>query len=248
MSLASWTSVGISLGLFGSCAAGWFLYLRWKDDGRPEALPLRLVATLLGFGSTGAAFLGYNAFTSVGLDVEWSALMHASLPRAVTLSLVIGLVEETAKMLPVVAFLLFSRRLVNLRDWLILAACAGLGFATAESMSLYLHGELTLTDAVARAIAAPIIHALFSAPWGLGLGALILLRRVLPLVAGMTTSIFAHGLYDLIIARPGVPTLLAALVVLGLWIWLIRTVARLARFRPKAHRAALPALPRAVPV
>jgi RsiW-degrading membrane proteinase PrsW (M82 family) len=89
-------------------------------------------------------------------------------------------------------------------------------------------------DGVARALAAPITHALFAAPAGLGLAYAVLQRKYWALALGFAASVVLHAAYDLFLAQPGLQ-LAASGVVLAVWVWLIWVARELVR-RPAALR------------
>jgi RsiW-degrading membrane proteinase PrsW (M82 family) len=148
----------------------------------------------------------------------------------------VGLVEELAKLAPVLPIALFAVHFDEALDGIIYSACAALGFATAETVVALRGGEWSLIHALGRAVAAPLTHALISAPAGLGLAALVLKRRPAGLVLGVMISVLAHASYDLFLARPGMPPAAAAAVVLLLWLWLLRATPQLAKLEPTLRR------------
>lgn len=182
---------------------------------------------LIGVASVGAALLGYRALETIGTSVTWEALM-GPWPGALLAAFGIGLVEELAKLVPVLPIALRTRHFDELWDGPIYAAVAGVGFAAAETVALFLSGGASGTELWARALAAPITHALFAAPWGLGLAHAVLRKRPAALALGLAASASLHGLYDLLLARPGLQPA-AAGVVLLLWMWLLWTGRRLSR-------------------
>jgi RsiW-degrading membrane proteinase PrsW (M82 family) len=219
--------------IFGLTAGGWFTYFRLKDRTRR---PFWLVLAALVGGNIASlvALLVYEALEVSGLGIEWSTL-QAGGPPAVLSALGIGLVEELCKLLPVAALALFTRRIEKPRDGLLLAACAGVGFSAAENMVLTLAGVPLMVEGLARAAAAPVTHALFAAPWGLGLGAMLKRRRLSPFLIGLATSVMSHALYNFLLARPSVPRAAAAGVILVLWAWvLLWTTPRLSLVRAYA--------------
>lgn len=154
------------------------------------------------------------------------------------MSLVIGFVEELSKAAPVVLLVLLRSGPLRPQHALLFAALAGVGFSAAESALLLDGAQLSWREGLARAVAAPVTHALFAAPWGLGLGALIVRRSYGPAVLGGAVSVWAHALYDLVLARREVPDPVSAALVLLLWAWVILRTAP--RFRPVPRRRPLP--------
>ena len=204
--------------LFGLASGAWFTYFRLKQ-AKPKPFWLHLSALIGGFcGALGAVLL-FGQLDAVGYAVDWSVLQEGW-RRGLPMSLVIGLIEELAKLLPVLMLVWIRRRLDTPGDALFLASCAGIGFAAAEATLLFQTGG-SPTEGLARAAAAPLTHALFAAPWGLGLGRWLMRGRTSALVSGFATSVLAHGLYNLLLAQPQLPPAAAASTVLALWVWLL---------------------------
>ncbi len=224
--------------LVGAMAVAWVVYFRWKDRGRPE--PLGLLAVAFGGGGVaiGLALLEYVGLDRLGIDTEWDVLASAPALPAIAAALRIGLVEEGAKFLPVLLLAIFARSFDELLDGIVYAACAALGFSAVESAMYALRGDLSGWIAVGRSLAAPITHALLSAPWGLGLAYTMLARRWFALPLGLAASIAAHGAYDLLLARADLPRIYAPLVILALWLWVLFVAPRLARQAPFPRIAA----------
>jgi RsiW-degrading membrane proteinase PrsW (M82 family) len=220
-----WFILGISAA--GAGAAAWLVYLRWKDSHRPEPWRLMLLTAVAGGAAVTAALLGYRVLDAVGASATWGALA-GPWPAALATALAIGATEELAKLLPVLAVARWSRHFDQLWDGPVYAGAAGVGFALAETVSLFSFGETTLLETLARAATTPITHALFAAPWGLGLALWVLRDRPGALAVGLAVSIAAHAAYDLLLARPGTH-LVAVGIVLVLWVGLIATGRRLSR-------------------
>ena len=214
---------------------GWLLYFRWKDRARPE--PAWLMAAGAGGGAAGVllALLGYAFAGVAGREVTWDHLRSASFPEAAAAALQVGMVEEVSKLLVVLPIALWAHAFDEVLDGIVYAACAALGFATVETGWLFLHGDWELANALGRAVAGPLTHALLSLPWGLGLSLALLRGRRGALVLGLALSVVAHAAYDLLLAREGVPPAVSAAVVLALWLWFLRAAPRLAREAPVAR-------------
>ncbi|HSP77268.1 MAG TPA: PrsW family glutamic-type intramembrane protease [Myxococcaceae bacterium] len=211
----------------GAGAVAWVIYFRSKDRASPEPLGLMLAVAGAGALSVPVALAGYGGFEAAGLPTEWEALAGDDLVWAVRVALRIGLVEELAKLLPVVAVVLFTRQLDEPLDGIIYAACSALGLAAGETIFLLRGGELGLTEGIARALSAPLSHALLSAPWGLGFALFLLRRQRWGLPLGLGLSILLHGAYDLLLSRPELPSFTASLLILAVWIWLLVMTPRL---------------------
>lgn len=222
-----------------ACAAAWIAYLRWKDRRTPEPWPLMFAAAALGTLAVLFAHLGYRALDGLGLETSWE-LLTGPLPTAAAGALAIGVVEEAAKLLPVLPFVVASRHFDELWDGPVYAGASAVGFALAETVVLAGLGETNVSTTLARAAVAPITHVVFAGPWGLGLAYTTLrgIRWAFPL--GFAISAITHGSYNLLLARPGLQ--LAAAVLVGLlWLIWIAVAGRLTRDRrrhprPDSHR------------
>ena len=223
----SWTLLAGAA--FAATSLAWVAYFRWKDRLRPE--PWVLLLLMLGGGLVAAALAlaGFEGLAAVGVGTAWEDLAQPSLQRSLGAALRIGAAEELAKLLPVALLALTHHHFDELLDGIVYAACVGLGFATAESLLLFATGELGALEAAARAVAAPLTHALFAAPAGLGLALTVLRRRPWGVALGLALSVLAHALYDWLLARPTLPAGSASAVVLTLWLWLLAATPRLAR-------------------
>jgi RsiW-degrading membrane proteinase PrsW (M82 family) len=226
-------STVLLISLAGAAAGAWLAYFRWKDKRRPEPWVLLALTAAAGVVSVAAAIFGYEVLEDAGAAPSWGAL-GGPWTRAVPAALSIGLVEEAAKLLPVVLVARFTSHFDEIWDGPVYAGAAGAGFALAETLTLVLGDGLGTLDGAARAVAAPITHALFAAPAGLGMAHSVLKGRHGALALGFAVSVTCHGAYDLFLARPGLQTA-AAGVVLVLWLWLIWAARDLVR-RPALPR------------
>jgi RsiW-degrading membrane proteinase PrsW (M82 family) len=233
------TTLVIAVGLG---AAGWVIYFRRKDRASPEPLGLMLATAGGGALSVLVALAGYGGFEAAGLVTDWEALAGSDLVWAVRVALRIGLVEEGAKMLPVIAIILFTKQLDEPLDGIIYAACSALGLAAGETLFLLRGGEVGLVDGIARALSAPLSHSLLSAPWGLGLALFLLRQQRWGLPIGFGISVLCHGAYDLLLSRPEIPSFTSSLLILALWIWLLIMAPRLAARARQQPQAPAPAV------
>ena len=198
-----------------------------------------IAAAALGSLAVLFAHLGYSALDGLGLQASWE-LLTGPLPGAVAGALAIGAVEETAKLLPVLLFVWTSHHFNELWDGPVYAGASAVGFALAEAVLLASLGETDISSTLARAAVAPLTHAIFAGPWGLGLAYATLrgVRWAFPL--GFAISAVSHGTYNLLLARPGLQLAAAGLVGL-LWLAWLAVAARLTRERrryprPDSHR------------
>ena len=222
------------VGAAGAAAAAWFGYFRWKDRLRPEPLPWLLFTAALGLVSVAVAIAGFDLLALMRWSPSWADLT-GELKTAIPAAVLIGVIEEMAKFLPVLSIALLTHHFDELWDGPIYAGVASVGFALAETFALAYTGDLGAVDGLARALAAPISHAAFAAPAGLGLAYAVLLKRYSRLAIGLLVSVTAHAAYNLCLAQPGWQFGGSA-VVLFLWIWMIWAGRDLAR-RPPIARA-----------
>jgi RsiW-degrading membrane proteinase PrsW (M82 family) len=220
--------------VFAAAAGVWFTYFRLKQRGA-QPFWLMLACLVAGYGAAFLALLAFGQLEAHGFVADWCAL-ESSWSGGAPMSLAIAAVEEGSKLLGLLAVVAVSRRhLHRAKDAVLLACCAGVGFAAAENMWLCQQG-LSMVEGLARAAAAPVTHALFAAPWGLGLGLWIRRRQPGAFAVGVAVSVSAHGLYNLLLARH-VPQAIPAGLILGLWVWLLRLTPTLVRTLRSSHSA-----------
>lgn len=201
----------------------WLIYFYTR--GLYKRPPLRLIAVtfLLGGAATAAAF---------PVSVFGQALVGALLPnnfwtRALALMLVVGPVEELAKLLAVQIYAYRRREFDEPLDGVVYSTTAALGFAAVENV-IY----LSQTSALLVLLRGPISnpgHALFSSLWGLSMsrakGAPNIAHQRLWIIArGWLVASALHGLFDVLLMaseRAGVTlfyALLAAMIALFFWV------------------------------
>lgn len=116
-------------------------------------------------------------------------------------------VEEIVKLLPLLVLLL----LLEPRDdtILLLAVALGAGFATFENCcGLFTAGAGSLSFVVIRGLAVGVMHIVSVAALAMGIIAARRLEALsLPgLVGAFSLSVTFHGLYNLLVSQPGVPS------------------------------------------
>lgn len=115
--------------------------------------------------------------------------------------------EEIVKLLPLLVLLL----LLEPRDdtVLLLAVALGAGFATFENCcSLLTAGAASLSFVIIRGLAVGVMHIVSVAALAIGIIAARRLNAMsLPALAGaFSLSVTFHGLYNLLVSVPGVPS------------------------------------------
>jgi RsiW-degrading membrane proteinase PrsW (M82 family) len=189
----------LDVAVAGACllsGIGWVTVGAWRVPGGSFAGAAR---ALLGGGAAfGIALGSYLALEALGLEVSWDRVLAGG-SGAVVLAAAIGLVEEAAKLAGIaLAVVRPDRRGEILRATLGVAA----GFAALE-------GVVALSGvgpgvALARALLAPVAHAVLAAPLGLALAASARggRRAALWLVPGLLASATLHAAADLSLAAP----------------------------------------------
>lgn len=204
----------------------WAGFHYYKDRHLPEPLSRLALAFLLGICSFYIAGAMYWALGLVGLRFDAFLLAETDFAAFFAYAiLAIGGIEELAKMIPFLLFVIRFKDFNEPIDGIIYASFIALGFAALENVQ-YLHGA-TGPEAWARGLAAPIVHIMFASVWGYYIGRAVLCRRR---VAGTIVFAFAgtavlHGLYDVVaIALPASALPLAAMLIGGIWAWRLRLI------------------------
>jgi RsiW-degrading membrane proteinase PrsW (M82 family) len=199
----------------------WAAYHYHKDRHLPEP-PGNLVLTFL-LGMLAAAISAglYEGLGMIGLrhDAGYLADTNAWALLAYTV-LVIGPVEEAAKLLPFLVVVLRFRELDEPMDGIIYASFIGLGYAAVENWQ-YLE-YLTTLEAIARGFASPVIHILFASVWGHWVAQAHIEGRsiVATTLVSTATAAALHGIYDfIVILNPRFALPVAALMIAAIWLW-----------------------------
>lgn len=199
----------------------WAAYHLHADRHLPEPPGHLLLAFLLGVGSFYLGLFGYWLLGLVGLRYDAFVLAADNLPGLFAYAvLAIGVIEESAKLLPFLLVVLRFREFDEPIDGIIYASFIALGFAAVENIR-YLD-FLTTRQAFARGFAGPVLHIVFASIWGYYVGRAWLLgrRRALTVLAALAVSAGVHGVYNFVVIgmpSPGLP--IAACLIAGLWIW-----------------------------
>lgn len=209
----------------------WAGYHYHKDRHLPEPVGNLVLCFLLGIAAAGISKLLYSGLGVVGLRFDALELALTNLWGLFTYAvLVIGPVEELAKLLPFLLFVLRFRAFDEPLDGIIYASFIALGYATMEN--LHFLQFLTSTEAIARGFAGPLVHIMFASVWSYYIARSYLAhgRLASVTVVAVAAAAFLHGLYDFIVlAAPMSALPLSALLILLIWAWrmfLIRGIHR----------------------
>jgi len=207
----------------------WAWYHYHKDRHLPEPVSSLVLAFGLGLVSAAISRALYTALGWASLRYDAFALADGNTLGLLAYSmLAIGPIEELAKMLPFLALVLWHRELDEPIDGIIYASFVALGYAAVENL-IYLD-FLAPHEAAARGFAGPVVHILFASIWGFTIGcARIRGDSILRAIAGgFLLAAGLHGLYDFIVLQQTLNALpIAALLIVGGWIWRLRLIRRL---------------------
>lgn len=207
----------------------WAVYHYHKDRHLPEP-PLNLLLCF-GLGLLAAAIskLMYAGLEPLGLRFDaWALAADNPMALLAYSMLAIGPIEEFAKMLPFLVIVMRFRAFDELLDGIVYASFIGLGYALAENLQ-YLD-FLSPLEAAARGFAGPVVHILFASIWGYWISRARLSSLSVARAAslGFLLAAFLHGLYDfLVLLHPVAALPVAALLIVGIWIWRLRLMHRL---------------------
>ncbi len=204
----------------------WAGYHYHKDRHLPEPTGHLVLTFLLGMLAAGISAGLYEAIGMIGLRHDagyladtnaWSLLAYAVL--------VIGPVEEVAKLLPFLIVVLRFREVDEPMDGIIYASFIGLGYATVENLQ-YLE-FLTTVEAIARGFASPVIHMLFASIWGHWVTQAHIAGRPIATTVVISTAVAAllHGIYDfIVILNPRFALPVAAAMIVAIWLWRLKVL------------------------
>ena len=176
--------------------AAWARLAAWRAGEHRGGFSL--YALLGGTAAFGLALVAYEAAARAGADLRWDRLARGD-SAAFLLAFAIGLVEEGAKL---AGLLLVVSRGIRTRAALAAATGVAGGFAALESLAV-LAPDPGLV-AFARAVLAPVGHALLAVPVAIAIAPALRARRpALALVLPLLASAALHGAGDLALALPG---------------------------------------------
>jgi RsiW-degrading membrane proteinase PrsW (M82 family) len=202
----------------------WAVYHYYKDRHLPEPLGHLMFTFVLGVAAAWISTALYSGLGFAGLRFDAGYLADTNTWALLAYSLLaIGPIEEFAKLLPFLIFVLRFKEFDEPMDGIIYASFIGLGYAAIENWQ-YLE-YLTTTEALARGFASPVIHILFASIWGHWIGQAYLAgRSIVPAaIASLAVAAGLHGLYDFVVIlnpRLGLP--IAASLILAMWLWRLK--------------------------
>ena len=204
----------------------WAVYHYYKDRHLPEPLGHLAFTFVLGIAAAWISTALYSGLGFAGLRFDAGYLADTNTWALFAYSLLaIGPIEELAKLLPFLIFVLRFKEFDEPMDGIIYASFIGLGYAAVENWQY--RDYLTTTEAMARGFASPVIHMLFASIWGHWIGrAYVAGHSIVPATLGsLAVAAGLHGLYDFVVilnANFALP--IAALLILTLWVWRLKVL------------------------
>ena len=199
----------------------WIFYHLHADRHLPEPPGHLLLAFALGVGSYYLGIGMYRSLDLVGLRYDAYFLAETNLVGLFAYAvLVIGVIEELAKMIPFLLVVLTFREFDEPIDGIIYASFIALGFAAVENY--YYLPSLTHFESYARGFAGPVLHIVFASIWGYYIGRAYLAKRRIPgVIAGaLAFTALLHGIYDFVVLGLSMIALpITAALITSLWIW-----------------------------
>lgn len=204
--------------------AGWALVTSWRAPRGTLYTAARGV--LGGAGAVGTALCAYGLLQAAGIEPRWDRMLAGGW-EAVGLAVLIGLVEEAAKLFGIV-LARDGDHPRGLRGALRVTAGVAAAYAVMEA-ALTLPGA-ALPLAVGRTALAPVAHAALSVPVGLAMaaGAAVGGRGWLRLLFALLVSAALHGAADWSLTLPRFGPVLYAAALLAPTLWLFVHARRLA--------------------
>jgi RsiW-degrading membrane proteinase PrsW (M82 family) len=207
----------------------WAAYHYHKDRHLPEPAGHLVFTFVLGMLATGLSMGMYEGLGVLGLRHDAGYLADTTSIGLFAYSmLAIGPIEELAKMVPFLLFVIRLREFDEPLDGIIYASFIGLGYAAVENWQ-YLD-YLTPTEALARGFAGPVLHILFASVWGYWIGRAHHNQQsiVKAAISGLVIAAGLHGLYDyLALLNPHSSLLFAAAMIAALWLWRLRLMRKM---------------------
>ena len=219
-----------ALALYASALwAGLFLIAYHAQGARAPVAAALFAATAL--GSTGVLLFAL----AHGLDAQRAPLLASPHRGTVVVSYVVlvGVVEETLKVVPVIALAwLTFRNLAPLRLFLFYGLMSGLGFGIYEGVAYQVgqnvedaNGDLTVyyITNIVRLTSAPFLHAVWTGTAAVFLwfalrfrGDRLIWHRTLAVVLGIAIPSVLHGVYDWLAAAAPRASVVIPVISVGL--------------------------------
>ncbi len=207
----------------------WAAYHYYHDRHRPEPVFNLLLCAGLGVAASYLSRYLYLGLELLNLRYDAVELAFTSLPALFAYAVLgIGVTEELAKMLPFLIVVLRFKALDEPLDSIVYGSFLALGFSLMEN--LHYTDFLSRNEAIARGFAGPLVHIVFTSVWAYHIGLARLEGRsvVAAAVIWLAAAAVLHGIYDFVVLGFPAPALIvAALVIVGVWLWRLALIRRL---------------------
>jgi len=184
------------IGVYVLLALWLYRYFVKSDRGAKE--PVKALRAACWFGVLALVIAGVgNAFLlpdELNNFIDFPDAPNPGLTTLIMGSLMIGVIEESAKFIPLALFLYPKKYFNESTDGVIYFGMAGMWFGVLENIMYALSGGVGV--GILRIIMTPFLHAGFSSLAGMGLIRFKLTRNPLNLVMGLGTAILFHGVYN----------------------------------------------------
>ena len=185
----------------------WIWFVRRFDRAQPEPRWLVAATFVLGGASLVPAwFLEAGAKrVSPWLDPHLVTLggQVSAFPLAlVVTTLVVGVVEEGAKLLGAWTLAGRRREFDQPIDGIVYGAASSVGFAAAENFEYLVRGRLGLSSLATRGLVCVPGHMFLGALWGYALGQVLVTRSRARVALFFAVAAVAHGAYDTLCSIP----------------------------------------------
>jgi RsiW-degrading membrane proteinase PrsW (M82 family) len=220
----NWSLAILCLTLPLGVAIAWMFFVRRIDRARPEPWWLLLATLVLGGAGQQLSALAertiwaatpYLDHRAMSLDLSLSALPFSLL----LCCLVVGVLEEGAKLLATYALAVRRREFDEPIDGVVFACAAAIGFATMENIDYFTHDRFGDGVIAARSLDAVSGHMMYAAIWGYALGQRLVTKQP-RLWRYFALAVLLHGAWDTAIDF-GVPHASNVLVVVTTTLFLI---------------------------
>jgi len=184
------------IGVYVLLALWLYRYFVKSDRGAKE--PYKALRAACWFGVLGLVIAGIG--NTVLLPSEFNNFIevpdspHPGLIPLIAGSLMIGVIEEFAKFIPLALYIYPKKYFNESTDGVIYFGLAGMWFGVLESILYTLGGGIGV--GIMRIVVAPFLHAGFSSLAGIGLIRYKLTKNPIYLFMGLGLAILFHGVYD----------------------------------------------------
>lgn len=187
-------------------AVVWVWYFKRHDSRDPE--PNRMLVSAFTLGMLTVVPTARVEAPFLPLLEQW----QSPVLQLIGLVVVVGLVEELAKLAVVYLVVARSREFDEVIDGIIYMVTTALGFAAAENLFYMLSYGWEIGPA--RAVISSLAHAAFSGLIGFQLGKLQAgIARGFTLVVSLLGVSFFHGLYNFVLLNPSISSLFSLVLI-----------------------------------